>query len=167
MAEWLQELLIQIMEANLWIKLLSVFVVSAIPFFESYVTIPIGIVFGFPIVPVVIIGALGNWISVIVFVLAVSRLRRNKKPRDGKMRSNRWQRAQKLFQKYGVPGVSLLGPIICFHVAAAIALGAGTSKSYIMLWQTIAIAGWSIALGIAFGFGINLLEYIPNLNPFS
>lgn len=40
-------------------------------------------------------------------------------------------------------------------------------KSYVSIWQTIGIGVWSVALGAAFHYGVNLLEYLPNLNPFS
>jgi membrane protein YqaA with SNARE-associated domain len=164
MMEWFQELLLTLIEADTWVQYLSVFIMSIVPFFESYVAIPIGVVFGFPTIPVVIIGALGNWLSVMVFVWLISGLR-NKVAK--KKQSKRRNRAQHLFNKYGVPGVSFAGPFICFHVCAAISIAAGAKKSYVSIWQTIGIVAWSVALGVAFHYGVNLLEYLPNLNPFT
>ncbi|WP_368655072.1 small multi-drug export protein [Ornithinibacillus sp. 4-3] len=164
--EWFQELLINLMEADRWIQYLSVFITSIIPFFESYVAIPIGIVFGFPSVQVVIIAAIANWLSVMVFIWLISGLRKKivKNKDTGNKRKNR---AQKIFNKYGVAGLSFAGPIICYHVCAAISIASGAKKAYVSVWQAIAITTWSVALGVAFHYGVNLLEYLPNLNPFS
>lgn len=164
--EWFQELLINLMEADRWIQYLSVFITSIIPFFEFYVAIPIGIVFGFPSVQVVVIAAIANWLSVMVFIWLISGLR--KKIVKNKDTSNkRKNRAQKIFNKYGVAGLSFAGPIICYHVCAAISIASGAKKAYVSVWQAIAIATWSVALGVAFHYGVKLLEYLPNLNPFS
>ncbi|GIO17493.1 hypothetical protein J18TS1_05930 [Oceanobacillus oncorhynchi subsp. incaldanensis] len=66
--EFFQDLLVKLMEAETWVQYVSVFLISIVPFFESYVAIPIGIVFGFPSMQVVLIGAFGNWLSVMVFI---------------------------------------------------------------------------------------------------
>ncbi|GIN74821.1 hypothetical protein J14TS2_52960 [Bacillus sp. J14TS2] len=172
MMEWFQNLLLTLIEADTWVQYLSVFIMSIVPFFESYVAIPIGIVFGFPAIQVVVIGALGNWLSVMAFVWLLSGIRKkaSKKKQDEKEKEKqgkRWQRAQNLFKKYGVAGISFAGPILCFHVCAAVSIASGAKRGYVSLWQTIGIATWSIALGVAFNYGVNLLEYLPNLNPFS
>lgn len=159
--EWFQSILINLMGADTWIQYLSVFIMSIIPFFESYVAIPIGIVFGFPSIQVVLIGALGNCLSVMVFIWLISGLR--KKVVINKRRN----RAQRIFNKYGVAGLSFAGPIISFHICAAISIASGAQKTYVSIWQAIAIIVWSVALGVAFHYGLNLLEYLPNLNPFS
>ncbi|GIN13425.1 hypothetical protein J26TS2_32920 [Shouchella clausii] len=161
----LQELMEFIMEADTIYQYIGVFIVSLIPFFESYVAIPIGIVLNFPVIPVVLLSIAGNLLSVYVFIWLVDKLRGTRK--STKNEGSRRKRAQRFFQRYGVPGVSFAGPIICFHVGAAIALGAGTSRQYVTLWQTIAIVVWSVALGIAFAFGVNLFDYFPSLNVFS
>lgn len=164
--EWFQNLLINLMEADIWVQYLSVFLISIVPFFESYVAIPIGIVFGFPSIQVVLIGAIGNWLSVMVFIWVISGLRK-KVSGHKDTNSKRKNRAQNIFKKYGVAGLSFAGPIICYHVCAAISIASGAKKSYVSIWQAIGIGVWSVALGVAFHYGVNLLEYLPNLNPFS
>ncbi|WP_227995180.1 small multi-drug export protein [Oceanobacillus sp. CFH 90083] len=142
--------------------------ISIIPFFESYVAIPIGIVFAFPNVQIVAIAAVGNWLSVMVFIWLLSGLREKViKNKGSKKENKRSKRAQNIFNKYGVAGISFAGPIICFHVCAAISIASGANKTYVSIWQAIGIGTWSIALGVAFHYGVNLLEHLPNLNPFS
>src|SRR5690606_40078414 len=58
----------------------------------------------------------GNWISVMVVILAGDKLRkwlqgRKKSEKSEEKRQKRLERGQRLFNKYGVPGVSLLGPL--------------------------------------------------------
>ncbi|WP_368901650.1 hypothetical protein [Oceanobacillus oncorhynchi] len=164
--EFFQDLLVKLMEAETWVQYVSVFLISIVPFFESYVAIPIGIVFVFPSMQVVLIGAFGNWLSVMVFIWLISGLRKKIAGKKNKG-SKRKNRAQNIFNKYGVAGLSFAGPLICYHVCAAISIASGAKKSYVSIWQTIGIGAWSVALGAAFHYGVNLLEYLPNLNPFS
>lgn len=167
--EWFQDFVIKLTEADVWVQYVGTLFISIIPFFESYAAIPIGIILGFPSVPIIIIAAVGNWLSVMVFIWLLSGLRKklvkhNNNENKGSKRKNR---AQRIFNKYGVAGLSFAGPIICFHVCAAISIASGAGKAYVSIWQAIAIAAWSIALGVTFHYGLNILEYIPNLNPFS
>ncbi|WP_139365688.1 hypothetical protein [Shouchella patagoniensis] len=107
---------------------------------------------GFPLIPVGIIAIVGNLISVLGFIWIIDKVRGgNKERKEG----GRWRRAQNFFRKYGVPGVSLAGPLIGYHIGAAIALAAGASRQYVTLWQIIAITLWAIALTIAFALGAN------------
>ncbi len=105
--EWFQNLLINLMEADTWVQYLSVFLISIVPFFESYVAIPIGIIFGFPSIQVVLIGAVGNWLSVMVFIWVISGLRKKvvaNKSKDSKRKN----RAQNIFKK-----IWCCRPILC------------------------------------------------------
>jgi|SRR5690625_1666512 len=167
MFEWFQDFVITLAQSDTWVQYLGTFFISIIPFFESYVAIPIGIVFGFPSVQIVAIAAVGNWLSVMVFIWLLSGLREKVVTKKDNKGSKRKNRAQKIFNKYGVAGISFAGPIICFHVCAAISIASGARKAYVSIWQAIGIGAWSIALGVAFHYGVNLLEYLPNLNPFS
>ncbi|KYG29154.1 small multi-drug export protein [Alkalihalobacillus trypoxylicola] len=154
MENFLQDIILYINELDTVLQYIGIFVISMVPFLESYVAIPVGIALDFPPVPIILIGIIGNVLSVIILIWIIDKFR---KPNKEKKESNRWRRAQSFFQKYGVPGVSLAGPLIGYHIAALIALGAGTSKQYITLWQIIAISVWSIIFGVAFIFGIQLL----------
>lgn len=137
------------LEGNLFLQLLSIFVLSLIPFFESYGAIPMGVlILGFPAIPVILTAAVGNWVSVMAFIWIISQVRsklaRNK---GNKEPSKRAIKARRYFEKYGVPGVSLAGILLAFHLSAGIALAAGAKKSYVSLWITISIAAWSVVIG--------------------
>ncbi|RXZ77575.1 hypothetical protein EBB07_30135 [Paenibacillaceae bacterium] len=137
------------LEGNLFLQLLSIFVLSLIPFFESYGAIPLGIIIlGFPAIPVILTAAVGNWVSVMAFIWIISKLRSKVvKNKINKEPSKRAIKARQYFEKYGVPGVSLAGILLAFHLSAGIALAAGAKKSYVSLWITISIAVWSVVIG--------------------
>ncbi|WP_054709504.1 small multi-drug export protein [Bacillus sp. JCM 19041] len=148
------------LEGNLFLQLVSIFTLSLIPFFESYGAIPLGLVLAFPAIPVIIVAIIGNWISVMAFIWIISSIRgkitknKNKK----KEPSKRAIKARRYFEKYGVPGVSLAGILLAFHLAAGIALAAGAKRSYVSLWMTISIVLWAVVVGVLFIFGIDLLS---------
>ncbi|GAB6930786.1 hypothetical protein JCM10914A_47690 [Paenibacillus sp. JCM 10914] len=147
------------LEGNLILQLLSIFILSLIPFIESYGAIPLGIIIlGFPAIPVIVTAAVGNWVSVMAFIWIISKLRSkvvNKK--TNKEPSKRAIKAKRYFEKYGVPGVSLAGILLAFHLSAGIALAAGAKKSYVSLWITISIAVWSIVIGGLLMLGVEHL----------
>lgn len=128
-------------------------------FFESYGAIPLGIVIlGFPAIPVILTAAVGNWVSVMAFIWIISKLRSKVvKNKETKEPSKRAIKARQYFEKYGVPGVSLAGILLAFHISAGIALAAGAKKSYVSLWITISIAAWSAVIGGLLMLGVELL----------
>lgn len=147
------------LEGNILLQLLSIFILSLIPFFESYGAIPFGLILGFPTIPVILTAAVGNWISLMAFIWIISKLRsRIKSKKKDKEPSKRALKARRYFEKYGVPGVSLAGILLGFHIAAAIPLAARANKSYVSLWITISIILWSVVVGILSVSGVNLLS---------
>ncbi|QGM29970.1 hypothetical protein GI482_06075 [Bacillus sp. N3536] len=147
------------LEGNLFLQLLSIFILSLIPFFESYGAIPFGLILGFPTIPVILTAALGNWVSVMAFIWIFSKLRsRVKSKKKDKEPSKRALKARRYFEKYGVPGVSLAGILLGYHIAAGIPLAARANKSYVSLWISISIILWSVVVGILSVSGVNLLS---------
>ncbi|MDQ0185847.1 small multi-drug export protein [Cytobacillus sp. FSL R5-0569] len=151
--------LLPALEDNIFLQLLSIFVLSFIPFFESYGAIPFGLLLGFPSIPVIIVAIAGNWVSVMAFIWIINALRTKviKGKKKEKEPSKRMLKAKKYFDKYGVPGVSLAGIVWGFHISAAIALAAGSNKGNVSLWNTIAIIVWALAIGILLMSGISFL----------
>lgn len=59
---------------------------------------------------------------------------------------------QRALDRYGVPGVSLLGPLLLPTQFTSTMLAAGgVSKARVLFWQAIAIAAWSILFGVVIG----------------
>jgi len=71
--------------------------------------------------------------------------------------SKRTQRAKKLWDQYGLPGLTLIGTgLISSHVTVLMACLFGGNRVYIAIWMTISLAVWSLFLGVAVHFGIDI-----------
>jgi hypothetical protein len=148
------------LESNIFLQFTSIFILSVIPFFESYGAIPLGIiVLRIPTIPLIITAIAGNLVSVMAFIWIINKLRAKiVKKKINKEPSKRAIKAKRYFEKYGVPGVSLAGLLIGFHLSAGIALGAGAKKSYVSLWIVISIVAWSVVIGVLVESGVGLLS---------
>lgn len=160
----MEQFLQQLQESNPVLQFIGVMIVAMIPFIEGYVAVPLGIAIGFPAWMTITAAIVGNWISVMVVILASDRFkqwlqRRKTSERQQEKQNKRLERGQKLFQKYGVPGVSLLGPLLIGdHIAALVCIASGASKRYVIIWQTIAIVVWAVGTGILVLLGINAVN---------
>lgn len=145
-------------ESNLFIQLVVVFLVSLVPLLEGYVAASVGIIIGFPAIPTIIAASLGNWLSIMAVIVLYEKLRNRRKAKQKSDRSSkRMERARNLFNKYGVPGVALIGPLVFgHHIGAFISLVSGASKRYVTLWMTIGVLVWTIAVGVLAALGVDL-----------
>ncbi len=67
-----------------------------------------------------------------------------KEQSKGKKRLARW------LTRFGVPGASLLAPLaLPFALTALFFVGAGVNRSWVLLWQMIAIVVWTAAVTIS------------------
>jgi uncharacterized membrane protein len=66
--------------------------------------------------------------------------------------SPRKAKFQRAFERYGVPGVSLLGPLLLpTQFTATMLAAAGVDKVRILVWQAVAIVLWTTALSLLVG----------------
>lgn len=133
---------------------LGIFLAGAIPWFEAIGVVPAGILFGLDPALTVIAASVGNIITISVFAYAGDRIRswvierRRKKGIEPK--SDRFEKAQKAFDKYGIFGMAALGPIIIgTQFAAAASVAAGVKPFKVTLYISVAMVLW--AIGIAWG----------------
>ncbi len=134
--------------------LIGIFIAGAIPWFEAIAVIPSGIILGLDPVLVVIAAVLGNAITIFVFAYAGSQIRqwllkrRELKGKSGE--SKRFQKAQAAFDKYGIYGMAVLGPLfIGTQFAAAISVAAGVKPLKSALVVTIGMVFWSVLIAWA------------------
>lgn len=144
---------------SLW-QWLGVMLVSGIPFVESYFGSVLGILVGVPVVLAIAAAVTGNIISMLIVVLSTGKIRdtatKNKKTKSS---SPKKQRLRKTFDKYGVPGVSLLGQtILPSQITSAAMVGFGASRNKVIFWQAISIILWGTAFGLLAYYGVNLLS---------
>ncbi|MDX5474531.1 MAG: small multi-drug export protein [Bacillaceae bacterium] len=153
------------MELLEWIwPYILVFVLAAVPFFEGYGVIALAIFAGLPVIPVVIIGIIGNVLTVLLLIIFINKFKEWRKKRKGdeevKEPSKRTLRAQKLWKKYGLPGLAFIGPLIVgSHLAAFMSLTFGGTKKSTSIWMIASITVWGIVFAILIHFGVDLFGY--------
>ncbi|MBU0905670.1 MAG: small multi-drug export protein [Firmicutes bacterium] len=137
-----------------------VFLGAAIPWLEMALVIPLGIVTGLNPFWVVVIGFIGNMVTVLVLIIGYDKFRLwLAKRREGQevKESKRSERAKQLWNKYGLPGMLMLGPILIgTHIAAFIGMTLGASKKQTTVWSIISIAIWAIVFGVLTALGFDL-----------
>ncbi|MFC0562509.1 small multi-drug export protein [Halalkalibacter alkalisediminis] len=154
---------------TLWMYVL-VFILAALPFFEAYGVIPLAIIAGLAPVPVIILGLIGNIVTVlfvIVFANKIKEWRQKRKSGEEKAPNKRTVRAQKLWKKYGLPGLAIIGPLfVGSHLTAFMCLTLGGAKKKTAYWMTASIVIWSVTFAVLVHFGIDLLGHNERQNLF-
>lgn len=167
--EMFQDLMSRVPEL---IQPLIIAAAGAVPFVEGEGAATIGIFGGLNPVVAVIAAVVGNFACVALLVLlgagarqaVVSRRRERRLVPAGagqsaavdaatvptaEAGSTRNAKFQKAFERYGVPGVSLLGPLLLPTQFTAVMLAAaGVGKGRILLWQGVAIVLWTTAVAL-------------------
>jgi hypothetical protein len=169
LVEALQNLLGQVPEL---VQPLIVAVAGAIPFIEGEGGAAIGILGGINPVVAAIAAMAGNFLVVTALVLLSSGARNAVVTRhrekvlaadggapvrvgstlelpsgakaDGSRSAARRAKFQRAYERYGVPGVSLLGPLLLpTHFTATMLAASGVGKARILIWQAVAIIAWT------------------------
>lgn len=136
-----------------------IFFAGAIPFVESYFAGPLGIVAGMNPVVAILAAVAGNVASMAVLVIIAGRARRLKKNANEPLAPKK-QKLKNAFDKYGVPGVSLLGQTLLPSQITSMAMVAfGADQKTVILWQTVSIILWGVAFGTLALLGVN--AFIP------
>lgn len=156
MLDGLQEFTASLPAAIQW---LGVILISAIPFVESYFGAAIGVLAGINPVVAIVAAVIGNTVSMIVFVWVAAAVRQRimsgKQPQESTPRREKLRAA---FNKWGVPGVSLLGQtILPSQITASAMVSFGASARAVIVWQLVSITLWGVAFGLLAMWGLSLL----------
>ncbi|SDB85920.1 small multi-drug export protein [Shouchella lonarensis] len=151
----MQDFINQLSEMNEIAQHLGIFLIGMIPLLEVFFAATVGAFVGAPFVTVLLVAMIGNWVSVMIIILPFdalfTRLRKRKQEKKGFIHG-RAEKARRMYEKYGVPGLAILTPIIApGHIAAFTSLAAGASKNKVIFWHTISIFIWGV-LGIIMGY---------------
>lgn len=136
------------------IQFLGVALAAMVPFVENYGAVIIGSVAGIPIWAVVVMAVVGNLAVVALIVLISGRTRDvvlARKDRGGDVvavASDKQQRVRRLFDRYGIPGVTIFGMLfVPTHLIAATLVSFGCSRAGVLTWQAIAITFYAAITG--------------------
>lgn len=136
-----------------------VFLGAAIPWLEIALVIPLGIIWGLSPFWVMILAFVGNMATVLPLIIGFDRFRdwyTKRQEAKGKPENKKSERAKRIWNKYGLPGLALLGPILIgTHIAAFIGMTLGATKRNTTVWLTISIAVWTLAFGILTALGFD------------
>ena len=140
-----------------WLQWAGILLVSAIPFVESYFGSVIGVVIGMHPVVAILMAVIGNVISMLVFVYGAGAIRdRATKNRRAEEKPKR-QRLKRMFDKFGVPGVSLLGQtLLPSQITSSAMVGFGANRNVVAIWQVVSIILWGVLFGVLATLGIEL-----------
>lgn len=150
------------------IEYLLVFLGGAIPWLEIALVIPLGIVSGLSPVGVMIAAFTGNLLTVLFVIFGFEKVKTwmdNRRKNKGKEPSKKEARGKRIWNKYGMPGVALLGPIVIgTHIAAFLGLLLGAKKANVTTWMIVSIGLWTLIFGVltAMGFDFFVSENVSN-----
>jgi len=158
-------------------------VAGAVPFIEGEGATTIGVLGGINPLAAALAGFAGNLLCVILLVLLGSGARgavvNHRSRREQTRRENlsgaelaaalaeaesgpispRKAKFQRSLSRWGVPGASLLGPLLLpTQFTATMLAGAGVPPMRIIFWQAIAIAGWTAIAALLLSYILSALQ---------
>lgn len=149
------------MNTSAIIAYLVVFTFSAIPLLEAFIVVPIGVLGGMNFLLTNIIGIAGNILTLFIIIVMMDRIKRwylRRRQRKGKGKSRQSERAERIFKKYGVPGLGFFGPfIVGSHFAALTAVILGGSQKATFWWVTLSVIVSTVTISILIQFGVDII----------
>jgi hypothetical protein len=147
--------------------LFGVFLAGAIPWFEAIAVVPAGIIFGLDPVLTVIAAATGNIITIAVFAYGGNAIRswiiRRRVAKGKTAESPKLIKAQQAFDKYGIYGMAVLGPILIgTQFAATVSVAAGVKPLKVTVLVSTAMVIWAVAIAwVVVALDISVVDYLP------
>jgi len=151
-----------------------VFIMAFIPMIEILVVIPIAIATGLSPFWVVTVAFAGNVLAVWIIVAIYEKLenwwKEYKQQKNESYESQlvekiektskREDRARRIWERYGLPGLAFLAPAITgIHLAVIVALAFKSPKYLTAIWMAVSLLVWSIGLGIVSFYGLSLFGW--------
>lgn len=137
-----------------------VFLGAAIPWMEIALVIPLGVVWGLSPFWVMVLAFVGNLLTVLALILGFDKFKiwhQKRQLEKGKTPSKKSERAKSIMNKYGLPGLALLGPILIgTHIAAFVGMTLGATKRNTTIWLTVSIGLWTLIFGLGTALGFDL-----------
>lgn len=151
----LQEWVDGLPDALQWLGIIAI---AAIPFIESYSAPFLGVLLGMSWWSALIAGVVGNTAAVAVLTYGAhgirSALLRKKNGEPTEKQRARREKTKKYLDRFGVPGVAILGPFaLPSQFTAPLLVSFGASKHLVMIWMFVSIVLWGV-LSVLLGVGL-------------
>jgi uncharacterized membrane protein len=158
MLEWLQQ------ADDIW-QYLGLFILAILPWIDIFVVVPLGILWGLSPVVVSIVGFAGNFLMIVLLALFFRQLaawRRRRRERKGiTAPTKRETRARQIWERYGIPGLSIVAPILLgTDLAALLALSFGSSRMRVVVWMGVSLVIWTVILAVGSVYGFGYMKWI-------
>ena len=138
------------------LRWVGVLLAGAIPYVEAEGAAILGVVAGVNPVVAIVAAVVGNAIALALVVWLIGAARSGVTRGRTAERSPKRQRMRQVFDRYGVPGVSLLGPLLLpSHVTAAAMVGFGAPRARVFAWGVVAVTAWAVVLGTLVHLGVS------------
>lgn len=159
----------------MFLSYLLVFILAAIPLFELVTVIPLAVIGGLSPVLTAVLAFLGNALTVILLIVFVDNVKKWMKRRkqkkkqddvqeevattednvDGMEESKKGKRARVLFNKYGLPGLTIIGPFfVGSHISAFMGMSFGSNRKKVTGWMMTSLVFWTMTMAIATSYGV-------------
>ncbi|WP_309132715.1 hypothetical protein [Brevibacterium sp.] len=139
-----------------WLQWAGVLLVSAIPFVESYFGSAIGVAIGLNPVVTILMAVIGNVLSMLALVYGAGALRDQAMKNRATELTPKRQRLKRMFDKFGVPGVSLLGQtVLPSQITSMAMVSFGANRNAVAVWQIISIILWGVLFGVLATLGVS------------
>ncbi|WP_243728886.1 small multi-drug export protein [Nesterenkonia sphaerica] len=142
---------------------LGIIAISAIPSVESFFGALIGVVIGMPLWVALVAAIIGNMLSLTLVIYGAQWIRstvlkRKKAQELSETQYRRRAKAKRLFDKFGIPGVSLLGPLaLPSQFTAPLMVSFGANRTLVMAWMFVSVTVWGAGFAL---LGVGLLDLI-------
>ena len=133
---------------------LGVFIASVIPFVDAIAMVPVGIALGVNPTLTVIAAVIGDAIAIVVFAYLSSTMRNRiikRRATKGKTgESPKFEKAVRMFDKYGIYGMAIAAPaLIGTQIAAMASVAAGVKPFRASTLINASTLIWSAGIAIA------------------
>lgn len=170
----------------MFLSYLFVFILAAIPLFELVSVIPLAVIGGLSPVLTAVLAFLGNALTVVLLIVFVDHVKkwmrkRKQKRMQGVMQgvmqdegmaaeanvermeeSKKGKRARALFDKYGLPGLTIIGPFfVGSHISAFMGMSFGANRRMVTSWMMISLVLWTVMMAVASSYGVTF--FIPHV----
>lgn len=141
---------------------LGIILISAIPFVESFFGAPIGILVGLHPVVAIVTAVVGNMLSLILVVYVAHWVRTailHKRPQQmDPQKSAKREKVRRIFDRFGVPGVSILGPLaLPSQFTAPLMVSFGASRHAVMAWMLVSVILWGVGFALLTLWGLSFI----------
>jgi len=117
----------------------------------------IGVLIGMPPALAVLAAVLGNAASMLAFVVIADAARRRARRDAAPDAPSRRPRLRRLFERFGIPGVALLGHPTQLSAATMVAFGAPRAR--VVVWELVSIVLWAVLMATLLALGMNVLAH--------